>query len=472
MKSANWASEIDRLRWFLFTLALVFAQSACSDSAPGGAENGSGIQTDGSTAQPQHEVPACAALEMKPEAHAVTFEVGTTLDPGEELELCSLQQIGSEDIWLNSTDLVLTTGSHHGLLWLTSYTELPDTDLAGNPIELGKTTPCPGGANGQYAVTRPIAGSQGRFNLTAPGVLPSDVAMKVPANAYVVTDLHMLNAKDTPADACMKVGINSVPRAQVKQEAGVLFFYDPFIAIPAGGTARARMACPITQDIMLKSAVSHMHKHAIGYEASLLDGDPFEPKTKTLMSLYRTTEWDSPEDTLWNAPLALKAGQFIDYHCDYENKTDRDVAQGLQTRDEMCMLEGVYWPNDQGLGFCAQAGGTVNDSGANGYEIGSGDLDGAGFLGCFWGADYAGGATEQCGLANCKNNSARYQWQSCFTRACSAIGRYTRPFLNCIGGKGADCDTRCDAQDSNCIFSCFQETCKPEIDALNTTECD
>jgi hypothetical protein len=428
---------------------------------------------------PAEHVPepkGCASLPIDATAHEVVFEIWQELAPGEEMEVCSLQSTGPNDIWLNSTQSALSPGAHHGLLFLTGYTELPEVDLQGEPIELGKVVPCESGPNVRFGVTKPLSGSQGPTNITEAGILPSDVAVRIPANSYVVMDFHMLNATDAWIDACFKVGIDGIPENRVQHEAGVLLLYNPFITVPAGRPSRARMACPVTRDISLKSTVSHMHARGVRYEAQWLDGDPFEPLTASVQILHETTEWESPPQTVWEQPLQLRAGDWIDYVCEYENPGDRDIAQGLDTVDEMCMLNGIYWPEDQSLSYCVPRGGDLTSVGAAGYAIGSGKLDGPAFINCVLSADYGGGATEQCGFYNCKNYGSRYAWQACFTQACEAIGKHTRAYMECLIANVEACGTECQqtaSSDSNvCLLGCLQDSCQSEDAALRGSECE
>lgn len=248
----------------------------------------------------------------------------------------------------------------------------------------------------------------------------------------------------------------------------MLFFYNGDIAIPARSSASTRKACPITQAITLKSSVSHMHARGVGYEAKLLSGDPYDANTETLDMLYETTQWDSPQDTVWSEPKQLEAGQFIDYSCHYQNPDDRIVAQGLDTTDEMCMFMGVYWPRNDALSFCSDP----HTGNAAGYEIGDGEMGGSEFVSCILSSDFAGGATEGCGRAECKNYDARYHFQSCFTRACPAIGRYTQPYVNCLSAHSPDCQGECDGRDASCTLNCLNDHCDQEVQALNDTPCE
>lgn len=469
-------------RFAISLLVMGLAASACSgdddsatvhknDAVAGSGQSKSDSGVDVKEGTPSStDTKVCEGKSLATADFDALFEVDKALEPGEETEVCVLQQVGDQDIWMNSSDLVLSHGSHHGLLWLTAYDALPATDSVGDPVELGKLMTCQSGANGRFRVTQPIAGSQGLINVTGPGVMPDNVAIKVPAHSYVALDLHMLNATDKPLAACMLVGLKGIPESQVEQNAGILYYYNPFITVPAKSSATARMACPITQDIQLKSGVSHMHKAAVGYKAEWLDGDPFDAKTKSVMTLYETTNWNDPQDTIYSEPLALKAGHYIDYRCDYQNPGDTNVAQGLETTDEMCQFIGIYWPYDTTLALC---GANIDSVGAIGYEIGDGKGTGADFLSCFWGTDFSGGATDSCGTSNCRDYAARYKWQSCFTDSCESVSRYTRSFSNCVGEKAEGCSAECPDDTSGlCSYMCLQTACADAITTLQNAKCE
>jgi hypothetical protein len=419
-------------------------------------------------------LPGCSALSLPAKAYAAQYQIGIALEPGEEHEVCAIHAVGPKEIHLNSSEVKMSLGSHHGLLWQTSYTELPEKDRKGNPIELDKVVSCESAANSLFDVTGIVAGSQGLSNVTADGVLPSNVALTLPANSYVVSNLHLVNVSDNPRDACMKVGLRGLPAGEVEHEAAALFFYDPFIAIEQGESSSARMACPITQQIQLKSGTSHMHKRGVNYHANLLSGNPYDKDTKVVTELYKTTQWDAPPDRIWDEPLTIEEGQWIDYQCDYENDGDRDVAQGLETTDEMCMFLGMYWPKNQALSFCQDPMVKSGGASSGGYQIGSGKLDGSAFLACMLTSDFSGGATEgTCGYGECKNYAARFKFQSCFVEACEAVGRYTRPYLNCFSAHSKECSTECEGQSSSCTLTCLNTNhCKAEADALTAAKCN
>jgi hypothetical protein len=454
-------------------LRFVFAGSlllGCGSSASDGQMKS---QNPASDVEPQPAT-GCDALKLPQKNYAAQFQLSVPLEPGSEREVCALHQVGPDEIRLNYSELAVSRGSHHGLLWQTSYTELPELDRRGDPIEIDKLVSCEGSANSRFDVSGVLAGSQGQANLTAAGVLPSNVALTIAPNSYVVSNFHMLNTTEQPIEGCLKFGLIGIPASQVEHEAGALFFYNPFIAVARGASASARMACPASQPLFLKSAVSHMHQHGVRYSANLLAGDPFDPQTTVIEHLYDTNTWDTPQDRIWDEALPIDEGRWIDFQCDYENTTERDVAQGLETTDEMCMFNGMYWPANSAQSFCQKQGKNAGTVGSAGYQIGSGHLDCESFVTCMLTSVLTSGATETlCGFEECKNYSARFNFQRCFIDACEAIGAYTRPYLNCFSANSSACSQQCKDQPTSCALACLNEDhCKAEADTLLHAKCD
>ena len=65
-------------------------------------------------------------------------------------------------------------------------------------------------------------------------------------------------------------------------------------------------------------AVSHMHSHAVGFTA----------ETSTGKILYQGSNWNEPEPTLYDPPLDLPAGTAINWTCNYQNDTGRNITFG------------------------------------------------------------------------------------------------------------------------------------------------
>ena len=88
----------------------------------------------------------------------------------------------------------------------------------------------------------------------------------------------------------------------------------------------------------------HMHKRGLRFTAWQSNG------TK----LYENFDWAHPLVVLYDPPLVLAPGDWIDYECLHDNGVTRPVKLdafgkpthlrfGVTTDDEMCILPGVYY---------------------------------------------------------------------------------------------------------------------------------
>jgi hypothetical protein len=194
-------------------------------------------------------------------------------------------------------------------------------------------------------------------------------------------DLHLLNTSPAPVNVSVVVNLLTIPQSQMKQEAGIYFFYNPFIRVPAAAPGHARMSCPITSEVTLTNMQTHMHKQGLGGVANLADasGNPMQ-------MLYTSNTWLNPIPKAWASGLSLQAGQHIDYECSYQNDGPTDIIQGLSAaHNEMCVLAGTYYPRDLKFEDCSTQGTWDNLSSAATF-IGTGAADGATTLGCIMSA--------------------------------------------------------------------------------------
>jgi len=461
----------------LLTLPAAAFTAACSGAGPSAsaaADAGPPQQASAEAAAPNSDAPssatACDSIPLAAPAagEGIQLQIPLTLGPGEEREVCQLVKL-PRDLNANWTEGVMTEGSHHALVIRTGYTgTIPATTLDGQTLDGTQVHTC-STPSALWQVGGVLAGARHQTaatdaNYLPKGALPANVAYKLKEGDYVLLNFHMLNPSANSLNACYKANLNGVPESQVTDEAGTMFWYDPFITVPANGRSSARMACPITQDVHLVSAVSHAHKRLVSYTANLLTGDP-ESGGTTVGTLYAGSAWDSPTPTIFSQPLALTKGQWIDYQCQYENPENRNVAQGLQTTDEMCMFIGPYWPRDPNLDACVAAG---NPSGASlaGHIYGYGTKTGADFLSCFW------QNPQRMPLSGGPSTSdQRFAKYGCMTQTCSKASVGITAFLDCLGQNAQSCQTQC-AKAAACTVDCLQTSCKSESAALSAATCD
>jgi hypothetical protein len=83
-----------------------------------------------------------------------------------------------------------------------------------------------------------------------------------------------------------------------------------------------------------------MHRRGVAFRSHLEPVDGGEP-----IPLHESSSWAAPTPDGYWPPLALSAGDVIEFGCDYQNDLARDVVEGGSADvDEMCIFIGGYWP--------------------------------------------------------------------------------------------------------------------------------
>jgi hypothetical protein len=196
-----------------------------------------------------------------------------------------------------------------------------------------------------------------------------------------------------------------------------------------------------------------MHKRGVGYLATLTD-----PQGMPVDELYRGTEWAEVVMRRNEPPKQLKAGQLIDYKCEYANREDRVVTQGLATTDEMCMFVGLYYPRNRKFELCG-----LNDQWAGAFVgaqwVGSGSKGGLETVGCFMSAKDS---------AEDKGES----FYGCVVDSCPRIAKETSNVARCLATRGfGQCEEACKTSGAACKL-CFAPKCQDAFMALAAAKCE
>jgi hypothetical protein len=389
-----------------------------------GAGNGSGGGGGGGTVTP---LPPPAA------GQGVQFEMQTSIDAGTEDERCKFVTT-TEDLWVHQESVQYTPGSHHFILWNTTYTSIPTKDINGNAVDTSGVFECPGGPPAAWSVDRYVGGSQSADAPNVLGALPDNVALHIPAGSVLMMDLHVLNTTAAALPVTVRMNLDTIPASKVTEEAGIFFFYDPFIAIPPQASAHARMSCPVTSDVQLTTGQTHMHRWGLGGTAKL------EDTTGALVQqLYTSSTWADPPVTQWSSPpMAVKAGQRIDYECNYQNDGTTTIIQGLSAvTNEMCVFVGAYYPRDTKFETCGTTG-QFSDQGSAATFIGTGTATCEASLLCLQSAESSGG---------------KEAFYGCMVDSCPGVASQLTAVLDCSFSlpAGGSVTTACASQISACV---------------------
>ena len=390
-------------------------------------------------------------LEPPPAGQGLQLKMVSTIEPGQEIERCKFFQVPAGGLNVNSAVVRYVPGSHHVLLYRTSHKSIPTTTSSGQTVTADENGvfDCPEGAAADWDITGVVAGAQSPKAKNA-ATFPAGVAAKLAPGTVLLINTHYLNTTSKPLVAEARLNLYTLPDKDVVHEGGFLFFYNPFIRIPARGAASSRMRCTLSQDITLISAQSHMHKRGVGYVANVI-----EPSDGSMTPIYESHDWEDVPITEWSPGMSLRKGQSIDYTCQFQNPEDRQVRQGATTKDEMCMFLGNYYPRNPEIEACG-----VSTAGTGATFIGTGTADGKTTLDCL---SKHGGAEDPGNLYGCVQDS------------CPAIGEQVTGHLTCqivtTSEKGA-CEAACSGDNAEACGACVQAACGAAISALATASCN
>jgi hypothetical protein len=391
-------------------------------------------------------------LEPPPAGQGLQLKMVSTIAPGHETERCKFFQVPAEGMNVNRAVVRYVPGSHHVLLYRTSMTSIPTQTRSGQALSVDENGvfDCAEGAAADWDINGVVAGAQSPKAPSAAS-FPAGVAAKLEPGAVLIINTHYLNASSEPLVAEARLNLYTLADKDVVQEGGFLFFYNPFIRIPARSAASSRLRCTLNQDITLVSGQSHMHRRGVGYVANIA-----EPSTGQLSQIYESHDWEDVPLAEWSPGMSLRAGQAIDFTCQYQNTEDRQIAQGATTKDEMCMFLGNYYPRNVELEGCG-----ISSAGGGATFIGTGAADGKTTLECL--NQY--GASEE----------TTAEFYGCVQDSCPAIGEQVTGHLKCqitATSPGGGCAEVCSSGNPMDCGACMNTACGAATSALATANCN
>lgn len=373
-----------------------------------------------------------------------SFQMQTTVPAGGEMFKCQYVQLPDVDGFMVASQHDYTPGSHH-MLMLT-------TDLTAIPAGGGGVTDCyEGTGNDMMSHVRGVL--YGGQTPTGSEKLPQGVGLRTTASQVLVFQVHYLNASASDLQATVNASLTiDTNAADIQQQAGIFFFYDPFIDVPVGATAKAGMRCGVPSDITILYASSHYHARGVGYSAWV---DTAADQLATT-PFYTSSSWSSPDNA--QLTLAVKAGSRLRFECDYDNTAGTQeyfAGQSAQT-NEMCMLVATYYPEMGQLSdFCIQ----------DADMFGHGTTTCATTMSCLQACGGTlsfspGGGLAGGGASDCQ--------QKCMVQSCPSAGAPLVAFGNCMK---QSCKTPCSDTGSAACASCIATSCGTEYGACQQQAC-
>ena len=352
-----------------------------------------------------------------------------TVPPGQELHLCQLATLPN-DAAVDATSFShqYTKGSHHFLLIA--------TDLDAIPADLTGQYDCTSGNEPIMAHARGVL--YGAQTPTGTFPLPSGVGFRFAPKQVVILQTHYLNPSANAVPAKVELGIDLAKPGTVHEQAGFMFFYDPFIYVGANAAGATGLTCPVPDDIQIISASTHYHQRGTGMR--VWNDAPSEPAGAPF---FETHDWDHPED--FHGPREVKAGSKLRFECTYVNPESADVFEGPNAKtSEMCVFGGLYYPKRT----------TAFENCAGRSIVGAGAVACGGLLECVRGcpgSDFpVGPCSQKCIASGCGGaTDALLRFSECVQRECAE---------GCAAGSCEACSvTMC----GESLQSCTTNACSP-----------
>jgi hypothetical protein len=275
-------------------------------------------------------IAACGSSSQPTAQTGARFEMSVDIAPGGEAFKCLFVKLPAEAAFVSGGSHTYTAGSHHMLLFKTDLDEIP-AGLAG-------VRDCYESASGIMSHIRGIV--YGAQEPSGNVEFPPGVGLPVRPAEVLLLQAHYLNASPSPLQARVVVELKLAKAETIRERAGALFFYDPFIYVAPGAMGKASMRCRIRASIQLLGAASHYHRRGVSYGAYLDGADG-----STVSSpFYTSSDWEHPQPM--RSIMSVPAGARIRFECGYDNRTGTTAYyQGQSaTESEMCMFTALYYP--------------------------------------------------------------------------------------------------------------------------------
>jgi hypothetical protein len=249
------------------------------------------------------------------------------LQPGQEQFKCyHLTFPNSGEFDVGDWESQMSKGSHHFILYKT------DTDVTRSDTldSFGCTTSVGSGA-WIYSAAVP------HTHLA----MPDGVAMPLASAQKVQFDMHYINTGTEPLQAHVVLNVNKVKGTNFQRAQSQVSF-NALINIPPNGTQTVGGDCTPAANAKYFMMLTHTHRRGVDASITrkLANGQMGEV-------LVHTTNWDSPENILWENPpyLTFQPGEKFHYQCKYKNDRATTTTVGVSAaNNEMCMAITYFFP--------------------------------------------------------------------------------------------------------------------------------
>jgi hypothetical protein len=171
--------------------------------------------------------------------------------------------------------------------------------------------------------------------------LPAGSGFKIPKDAQLLLQVHLLNASTSPVTTQVSVDMTYAADATTVTPAGIYALGSMGLQLPPGATTTvASPHCTLGKQYNVFAVQPHMHQ--LGTKIVFQHGTT----EATMQPAYQRDPWVFGVQPIDQVTMTLNAGELVGATCTYDNTTAGTVAYGESTKDEMCFFVLFYTPFD------------------------------------------------------------------------------------------------------------------------------
>ena len=277
--------------------------------------------------------------------HLGPFEV----EPQFERELFYFTELDTTDpVYVNKVEIAMAPGSHHFILYtydddlFNSGGSLPPTgvyrDIRNTDGSVNQSTL-------MYMLFQKfITGTQIRFFQY---IFPEGIALKFYPEYGIEMNSHYVNYSDEIITGEVYTNIHTIDSTTVDHVADYLMLNVDDFELPPWDTTTVNEIFWFPdageQEMIIFQLQSHAHKKNISFK--VYRRSEIDPDYREL--IYLALDWEHPPIIDYNPPLIFSSFDGLELEATYYNDTDETTTFGLLSTDEMMILFGLYYIDEQ-----------------------------------------------------------------------------------------------------------------------------
>jgi hypothetical protein len=299
---------------------------ACNSSGGGGGGGGDDTQE-----------PDAGVIDPPPPARG--FQIKTpeiTIMPGQEITYCYyLKTPNTEDMVVKKWSSVMTTGSHHMILFTTGTLGMPEGTVSASQCGVG-------GASAQNVPAWIYAAAQEVAELA----LPTDdgtgkpLGQVITAGKPAYVQMHYVNPSDDPMKVRVTINAEAFEATVPYTPTSPYITFNGNISIPPGAMGDVEtQSCSTPPGTKFWMMSTHSHKQSVKTEVK-----------SGAATVFTSTDWEHPGAQMWMTPSTFHTfdANRLTFSCTYNNtgtNVNRTITTGDSAQtDEMCMATGYHFP--------------------------------------------------------------------------------------------------------------------------------